>query len=60
MERRKSTRKFKLEAVKLTREREVTVAPASRDLGVRQSALRNWVKAFADDPAQTFPGHGQM
>jgi transposase len=27
---------------------------------VQQSVLRDWVKAFADDPAQAFPGHGQM
>ena len=50
MERRKFTREFKLEAVRLIRERGVTVAQAGRDLGVHQTVLRNWVKAFADDP----------
>ena len=60
MERRKYTREFKLEAVKLIRERGVTVAQASRDLGVHGTVLRNWVKAFADDPAHAFPGYGQM
>ena len=60
MERRKFTREFKLEAVKLIRERGVAVAQASRDLGVHQTVLRNWVKAFADDPQHSFPGHGQM
>ena len=60
MERRKYTREFKLEAVRLIRERGVTVAEASRDLGVHGTVLRNWVKAFADDPAHAFPGHGQM
>ena len=60
MERRKYTREFKLEAVKLIRERGVTVAQASRDLGVHGTVLRNWVKAFADDPEHVFPGHGQM
>ena len=54
MERRKFTREFKLE------ERGVSVAQASRDLGVHGTVLRNWVNAFADDPAQAFPGHGQM
>lgn len=24
------------------------------------SQLRSWVKAFADDPQQAFPGQGQM
>ncbi len=60
MERRKFTREFKLEAVKLIKERGVTVAQAARDLGVHGTVLRNWVKAFADDPQHAFPGHGQM
>jgi transposase len=60
MERRKYTGEFKLEAVRLIGERGVTVAQASRDLGVHGTVLRNWVKAFADDPEHTFPGHGQM
>ena len=60
MERRRFTREFKLVAVKLIRERGVGVAQASRDLGVHQTQLRDWVKAFADDPSQAFPGHGQL
>ena len=60
MERRKFTREFKLEAVKLIRDRGVSYVQAALDLGVHQSVLRNWVKAFADDPAHAFPGHGQM
>jgi hypothetical protein len=60
MERRKFTREFKLEAVKLIRERGVAVTQASHDLGVHQSQLRDWVKKFADDPQHSFPGHGQM
>ena len=60
MERRKFTREFKLEAVKLIRERGVTVAQAARDLGVHGTVLRNRVRVFADDPQHTFPDHGQM
>ena len=60
MERRKFTREFKLEAVRLIKERGVSEAQASRDLGVHGTVLRNWVKDFADDPSQAFPGHGQM
>ena len=36
MERRKFTREFKLEAVKLIKDRGVSVAQASRDLGVHE------------------------
>jgi len=60
MERRRFAREFKLEAVKLIRERGVSYTQASQDLGVHPTQLRHWVKAFADDPAQAFPGHGQM
>ena len=60
MVRRKFTREFKLEAVKLITERGVTAAQAARDLGVHQTVLRNWVRAFGDDPAHAFPGHGQL
>ena len=52
MESRKFTREFKLEAVKLIKDRGVSVAQASRDLGVHGTVLRNWVKAFAEDPQQ--------
>jgi len=60
MERRKYTREFKLEAVKLIKDRGVAYVQAARDLGVHGTVLRNWVKAFADDPEHSFPGHGQM
>jgi transposase len=60
MERRKFTREFKLEAVRLIKERGVSYAQASQDLGVHQSQLRDWAKKFADDPAHAFPGRGQM
>ena len=60
MERRKYTREFKVEAVKLVTERGVTVAQASRDLGVHGTVLRRWVQEHAADPQQAFPGLGQM
>src|SRR5258706_1294401 len=60
MERRQFTREFKLEAVRLIKERGVSYARASEDLGVHPTQLRNWVKQVGDDPQQAFPGHGQM
>jgi transposase len=60
MERRKFTREFKLEAVRLIKERGVSYAQASQDLSVHESQLRSWVKALADDPQHAFPGQGQM
>ena len=60
MERRKFTREFKVEAVKLIQERGVTVAQAARDLGVHGTVLRRWVQESAADATQAFPGQGQM
>ncbi len=60
MERRKFTREFKLEAVRLIKERGVSYAQASQDLSVHQIAASEWVKASADDPQHAFPGQGQM
>ena len=60
MGRRRFGREFKLEAVKLVRERGVTVAQAARDLDLHENLLRKWVKDFATDPQHAFPGQGQM
>jgi transposase-like protein len=60
MQRRQFSREFKLEAVKLVRERRVAAAQAARDLDVHENVLRKWVKDFAADPKQTFPRQGQM
>src|SRR4051812_3590627 len=60
MKRRKFSREFKVEAVKLVRERGVSVAQAGRDLDVHENVLRKGVKEFGSDPVEAFPGHGQM
>ncbi len=46
MQRRKFSREYKLEAVKLVRERGVNVAQAARDLDVHKNVLRKWVKDY--------------
>src|SRR3954469_8446546 len=60
MERRKFTREFKLEAVRLIKDRGVSYVQASQDLNVHTSQLRDWVKKLSDDPQHAFPGQGQM
>jgi transposase len=60
MQRRKFSREFKIETVRLIKERGVSVAQAARDLEVHENVLRKWVREFAADPGQAFPGHGQM
>jgi transposase-like protein len=56
MQRRVFSREFKLEAVKLIKERGVAVAQAARDLGVAESVLRRWTREGEMDPRQAFPG----
>ena len=56
MERKRYGREFKLEAVRLVKERGVAVAQASRDLGVHANVLREWVRAFAADRSRPSRG----
>lgn len=60
MAKRTFTREFKLEAVRLVKERGVSVAQASRDLDIHANVLRKWVRDVEADPIQAFPGQGQM
>lgn len=60
MQRRKFSRKFKLETVKLVRKRGVSVSQAARDLDLHENVLRKRVREQAADPGSAFPGHGVM
>ena len=60
MQRRKFSREFKFEAVRLVKDRGVAVAQAARDLDVHENVLRKWVRDLSMDPQHAFPGHGQM
>ncbi len=60
MQRRKFSREFKLEAVRLVKDRGVSVAQAARDLDLHENVLRKWVREASSDPQHAFPGHGQM
>ncbi|MFG3756976.1 transposase, partial [Klebsiella pneumoniae] len=54
--RRQFSREFKLEAVRLVKERGVSVSQAARDLDVHENVLRKWVREAAQDPQEAFPG----
>jgi transposase len=60
MRRRKFSREFKLEAVRLVKDRGVAVAQAARDLDLHENVLRKWVRELSADPQHAFPGHGQV
>lgn len=60
MGRRTFSREFKLEAVRLVRDRGVAVAQACRDLEIAESVLRRWMREAEGDPRHAFPGQGQV
>jgi transposase len=58
--RRRFSREYKLEAVRLVLERGVSVAQAARDLGLHINSLRKWVRDHQADPQHAFPGEGRQ
>jgi transposase len=59
MRRRKFSREFKLEAVRLVKDRGVAVAQAARDLVLHENVLRKWVREASGDPQHAFPVMGR-
>jgi transposase len=58
--RRKFSREFKIEAVRLVTAPGAAVAQAACDLDVAESVLRRWLRELTATPAAAFPGNGQM
>ena len=57
--RRRYTREFKLDALKLVAEGR-PVAEVARNLGIHVNTLHGWRAQFAADPAAAFPGQGKQ
>jgi len=57
---RKYTREFKLEAVRLSEDPEQTAAEVARALGISPKILYRWRQAFKADGQEAFPGHGKL
>jgi transposase len=58
MKRRKFSREFKIEACKLVLNQQQSIASTSRDLGIGESLLTKWTRAYRTDPGGAFPGEG--
>jgi transposase len=58
--RRKYTREFKLEAVRLSEESEEPAAEIARQLGIHANLLYTWRERFLQDGEEAFPGHGKL
>ena len=58
--RRKFSREFKLEAVRLVTSGGRGMAATARDLEVRPDMLRRWKRQLEEDPVEAFPGKGHL
>ncbi|AJP56681.1 transposase [Pandoraea vervacti] len=58
--RRVFSREFKLESVKLVKERGASVTQAARELDVHENVLRKWMRDAEAASQRAFPGHGVM
>jgi transposase len=54
------TAEFKLQAVKLITDQNLSVAEVARRLGVAEGRLHEWKKALATKGADAFPGSGHL
>ncbi len=58
--RRRFTREFKLEAVRLVTDGGLSVVQVAKDLDLRPDMLRRWRKQLEKDPEEAFPGQGRF
>jgi len=57
--RRKLSREFKVETVRMVSEGGHSLAQVARDLDIRPDIIRRWRRQLEEDPEQAFPGVGQ-
>ena len=58
--RKKYTREFKMEAVRLLGTSGKSAAQLERELGIGHGNLWRWKQQFAADGEDAFPGHGRL
>jgi len=58
--RKKYSKQFKIDAVKLITEQGYKVSEAARSLGIHDGILRRWKQQLESDESNPFPGNGKM
>ena len=58
--RKKYTREFKMEAVRLLETSGKSAVQVERELGIGHGNLWRWKRKFAADGGDAFPGHGRL
>jgi len=59
-QRRRFSREFKLEAIRMVVEGGRKQVEVARELGIHPEALYRWTREFRADPKQSFPGNGSL
>jgi transposase len=58
--RKRFTREFKIETVKLVTESDNSVTQIAADMGIHPNTLYKWVRQYSDKPEEAFPGTGNL
>jgi len=58
MMRRKYTREFKIEAVRLSEKSDKSMVDLAQDLGIHQNTLYKWRRQLLAEGQEAFPGQG--
>ncbi len=58
--RRKFSREFKIEAVRMIVDRGRSISSVAEDLDVGENLLRRWKAQYEDDAEVAFPGNGRV
>ena len=56
--RRKYSREYKLEAVRLAKQSDIPLSQVARNLGINANMLARWCKQLSEPDKSAFPGHG--
>lgn len=59
-DRRKFTREFKIEAVRMVTEQGMSQSQVARDLDLDRKMLGRWRRELEQEPAEAFPGEGRL
>ena len=58
--RKRYSREFKWEAVRLLEERGESICQVARELELNASQLSRWKRELEEDPEESFPGQGRL
>lgn len=58
--RRRFTREFKIETVRLLTGSDQPVARVARDLDIHPNTLHKWILQYGENPEEAFPGKGKQ